>query len=214
MGRRGISISLSAVLAAPLALGGCAMSSTYGTGEVPEVALFHELTGGLVGSKKKPIDYEPRAPLVMPPNSQQLPPPVDTASLATPDWPVDPADSAAPGPTKDDNPYDDVTRKDYERTRSLAAVMDANADHARESNAKQSDHDDRDEYYRLLHHGGGQRDAFAKAVADSKGYNSTDRRYLTDPPLTYRQPADTAPTGEVDKGVKKHHFWSFLFSKS
>ena len=38
------------------------------------MALFREMTGGLVGKgEKKTIQYQPRAPLVMPPAAGQLP---------------------------------------------------------------------------------------------------------------------------------------------
>ena len=55
MGRPGILqiAALSLPLGAPLALGGCAMTSTYGTGEAPEVALLREMTGGLISGEKK-----------------------------------------------------------------------------------------------------------------------------------------------------------------
>jgi len=61
-------LSSALLLALPLALGGCGMgTSTYGTGEMPEVAMFREMTGGLMNKnqKKGPIEYQPRAPLVM-----------------------------------------------------------------------------------------------------------------------------------------------------
>ena len=60
-----------AMIAAATALGGCMQTATYGTGKSPEVAMFTEMTGGLLGrnQEKKPIDYQPRAPLVMPPRA-------------------------------------------------------------------------------------------------------------------------------------------------
>ncbi len=210
MGRRGVSRSLIfAAAAAPLALGGCAMTSTYGTGEAPEVALLREMSGGLLSSKQKPIEYQPRAPLVMPQNDQ-LPPPSDTAAVTSPDWPVDPKDTAVASAAKDDNPYDDVTVADYQRTRPLAELQPKK----KLTPPKNDRMSDRQEYYRLARQGRGEGEAFGKALADSKGYsNSQERRYLTDPPLTYRAPADTAPSGAAT-GVKKRHFWSFLFSPS
>jgi hypothetical protein len=60
---------LTAALLAPTMLSGC--SSTYGTGKSPGMAMFGEMTGGLLnkGEKKEPIEYQPRAPLVMPPTT-------------------------------------------------------------------------------------------------------------------------------------------------
>ena len=62
----------SIALAALLPLAGCSMTSTYGTGEAPEMALFREMIGRLLDKNKKkpPIDYQPRAPLVMPPDGR------------------------------------------------------------------------------------------------------------------------------------------------
>ena len=64
--------------------------TTYGTGENPEMAIFREMTGGLGAQKKEQIDYQPRAPLVMPPSTEALPPPAETASVGNADWPADP----------------------------------------------------------------------------------------------------------------------------
>ena len=87
-------LAISALLLLPVTLGGCGMAtSTYGTGEMPEVAMFREVTGGLLNKKnpKAPIEYQPRAPLVMPAatEAETLPPPAEAAAAATPDWPVD-----------------------------------------------------------------------------------------------------------------------------
>ena len=52
-------------------------------------------------------------------------------------------------------------------------------------------------------HGRQQREKFQAAVAESKGYGRTERRYLTDPPDAYREPAPTAPTEFEDIDTKK-----------
>jgi hypothetical protein len=214
MGRRGaVNPLTSAVLAAPLALGGCAMTSTYGTGEVPEMALVREVTGGIMGSKdKEPIDYQSRPPLVMPPATAQLPAPAETASAVSPDWPSE-RDLQITASANDDDPYDDVTREDYRRLRPLAGLSQAVHEDMRSTNAQLSDSDNRVEYYRMLHHGRSERESFETALAESKGFSRSERRYLTDPPLDYREPAPTAPTDEVDTGKKKRRFWSYLFSE-
>ena len=78
----------AAFFAALPALGGCGSSTTYGTGQAPEMAVFSEMTGGLTGGKKnqEPINYQPRAPLVMPPDGQ-LQQPIETASAEGGPWP-------------------------------------------------------------------------------------------------------------------------------
>ncbi len=94
-------------------------SATYGTGEVPEVALLREMTGGFLskGEKKQDIAYEPRAPLVMPPSGTSLPPPAPTAQSADPNWPVEQSQvaSLAPG--------DETPQEQYRRLRPLTESM-------------------------------------------------------------------------------------------
>ena len=109
-------------------LGGCGMS-TYGTGEVPEVALFREMSGGLLNrnDKKEPIEYQPRAPLVMPPAAEatataQLPAPMETASAASPDWPMTPEERVGPA-AGDDNLTAHNIQAEYRRLRPLANVF-------------------------------------------------------------------------------------------
>ncbi len=211
MGRRRISTSLMVVvLASPAGLAGCAATSTYGTGEAPEVALFREMTGGLLSREKKdPIDYEPRAPLVMPPNAKQLPPPVETAAAADPNWPIDPSERVVASATDAENPQDVVNQAEYRRLRPLA---DAMPETPRSTTAAQDDLSiERAERYKFIHQAKQQNEQFSKALADANGLSHDERRYLTDPPLAYRQPSDTAPTGEVETGVKKRGFWRRLF---
>src|SRR4051794_39340687 len=105
-----------ALLGAAMGLGGCMSGATYGTGEVPEMAIFHEMTGGIGSEKKKPIEYQPRAPLVMPPTVGQLPPPVETADAsAGTAWPRD--DDADKRPKNYDEKLvrDQVSPAEYDR---------------------------------------------------------------------------------------------------
>jgi hypothetical protein len=191
------------LLVLPFTLAGCIHASTYGTGEAPEIAMFREMSGGLLNKNqpKKQIDYQPRAPLVMPPAAGQagLPSPVDTAAEANPAWPADPMDSLASADARstDDDDQNDINQAEYRRLKPLAGAF---------PDQQQSDEGYRvgrstsgkDDYYRTVVHGREQRQAFAKAVADSKGFGAaTERRYLTDPPVTYRAPAAGAD-GTVD----------------
>lgn len=181
----------SAILFLPITLAGCAQTSTYGTGEMPEVALFREVTGGILNKEEKaPIEYQPRAPLVMPPAAGQLPPPVESGSTASADWPVDPNERVASADARanDDNPFNDVNQAEYRRLRPLAGVLPDTPRNVRE------DESGKEEYYNNIVHGRAQREAFSKAIADEKGYGRSERRFLTDPPLTYRDPVGTAPT--------------------
>jgi hypothetical protein len=211
MGRREISkpFMILAVLALPAGMGGCMKSATYGTGENPEMAVFREMTGGFMSKRDKPqIAYEPRAPLVMPPNPEQLPPPVETAAATDTNWPVDPSARAA---ANEASSKENTQQEEYQRLKPLGGLF-ANVSRERDTRANNDKQRLRDDYYAFIEQGK-KRDDFAKAVADAKGYNSNERRYLTDPPLAYRQPAGTAPTEY--KGVgKKRGFFAWIFPGS
>ncbi len=41
------------------------------------------------------------------------------------------------------------------------------------------------------------REAYKARLAETKQGSETSRKYLSEPPLTYRQPAETAPVGDI-----------------
>jgi hypothetical protein len=197
------SLPLFAALAAATAMGGCAR--TYGTGQAPEMALFNEMTGGFMRTEKKaPIQYQPRAPLVAPPAAGQLPPPVEVAEAANANWPVDPdqaVESRAYGREAADDP-----QAEYRRLRPLADVMP-------EQTLPREDWDRVNPQYDIVH-SKQQRQQFEKELAESKGYGrTTERKFLTDPPIAYRAPAETAPMEEV-KGSGSGGFLKWIFNRN
>jgi len=203
-------LSSALLLLLPLALGGCGIgTSTYGTGEMPEVAMFHEMTGGLMDKnhKKEPIEYQPRAPLVMPPAAEtaagELPPPVESAADVAPDWPVDREQLKAEADARanDGDPRNDINQAEYNRLKPLGGIF---GPHSQPEQTFVSEDEGKSDYYKTIVHGKAQRKEFAKAVADSKGYgNTTERRYLTDPPLTYRAPDSNVPADYVAAAPQK-----------
>jgi len=203
-------LSSALLLALPLALGGCGMgTSTYGTGEMPEVAMFREMTGGLMNKnqKKEPIEYQPRAPLVLPPATEtaaaELPPPVESAAAAAPDWPVDREQLKAEADARanDGDPKNDINQAEYNRLKPLGGIFHPRGQPEQTFVAEDEGKAD---YYNTVVHGKAQRQQFAAAVADSKGYgNTSERRYLTDPPLTYRAPDSNVPADYVAPPHKK-----------
>lgn len=217
MKRPGISrpLWLTAALVVPPMLAGCGMTSTYGTGQAPEVAMFREMTGGLLNKneKKEPIEFQPRAPLVMPPSAtsgaSQLPPPVETASAAAPDWPMDPSERI--GPTADGPLTAHNLQVEYRRLRPLAGVF------PEQTQPQQPTYDEdsgKTEYYNNIVNSRRQREEFKQALADSKGYGSRggERRYLTDPPLDYREPVATTSTPDQIPPKKKKNFLARWFT--
>jgi hypothetical protein len=167
------------------------------------MALFREMTGGLVGkSEKAAIQYQPRAPLVLPPAAGQLPAPVETAEAATADWPLDPDQNVAARTYGED--YD--PQAEYQRLKPLAGLMP-------ESTVRTDTSED-DFQARDIIQSKQQRQQFQKALAESKGYGRTERKYLTDPPTAYRTPAETAPTEFEDiKGGGGGGFLKWIFRR-
>jgi hypothetical protein len=190
MRRRAFSAApwLFSVLLTPVLVAGCSPTATYGTGEAPEMAMFREVAGGFLGGKKdEEIAYQPRAPLVMPPTAEALPPPAETASATSPDWPIDPSERVAVAADSRGDIRAGGSQAEYRRLKPLAGVLpdaprgptDFELQHTAHSTAYETSH---------------QREAFQQALADAKGYDVTERRYLTQPPTEYSQPAATAPS--------------------
>ncbi len=203
---------VAALLAALPALGGCISSTTYGTGQAPELAVFSEMTGGLArGNKnKEPINYQPRAPLVMPPDGQ-LRQPIENASVEGGAWPT--ADNAVGdiGESRDDDiARNDITPEYVRRLRPLAALRPPSSD-----DDAYSDNDNQDRINRKYEtkKNAGQAKQFKADLAEAKGLTTTKRRYLTDPPEGYRTPAESAPTefDKIDKKGKKKNFFARLW---
>jgi hypothetical protein len=100
-------------------------------------------------------------------------------------------------------------QSEYERLRPLAGAFPEQEPRSRRPAGEDFGKQD---YYDTIVHGRSQREEFSKALAESKGFGRTDRRYLTDPPLAYREPVATAPTGEaaLEEGVQKKKKGNFL----
>ena len=208
-------LTVATLIAALPALGGCISATTYGTGQAPELAVFSEMTGGLAGGNKnkEPINYQPRAPLVVPPDGQ-LQQPIETASAEGGPWPsTATADDAVGGRGGDpDNEVirDDITPEYERRLRPLAGLMPAASDGPEAAGGDTKDRIDRK--YETLR-SPGQNKQFRADLAEAKGLNTTKRRFLTDPPEGYRTPAESAPTefDEIKKKGEKKNFFARLW---
>jgi hypothetical protein len=171
-----------------MAMSGCISTATYGTGESPEMSIIKGVTGGLtgIGKEKEKVVYKPRAPLVMPPENS-LPTPVETAS-ADPNWPVE---ADAPGAEVEADALGNTSRTDPNYVRKLQALVGALP--ASKRPASYDPERAADEAHLEGLRNPDARKKFKAALADADGTNSTERRYLTDPPTAYREPAETAP---------------------
>lgn len=197
--------ALAAALIAATALGGCMSTADYGTGESPEVAIFREMTGGMLSPKKEPVVYKPRAPLVLPPSAGSLPAPVPAPQVASAQWPDDPDQRAKGVKVFSENPRDEVTPDEYRRLKPLAAA----ARRGRAANAVDSNSQRSNDVATIQK----QREQFKAALNNANGF-SAERRFLTDPPDTVREPAPTAPQEFEDIEKKKGgNFLTRLFTR-
>lgn len=175
-------------------MAGCISTATYGTGEAPEISIVKGVTTGLTGSDKGKIEYKPRAPLVMPP-AATLPAPAQKAAEADPEWPVEPG---SPGTQVADG-LGKTSRTDPDYVRRLQPMVGALPADERPASY---DPERASQYAHLEGLKNPQaRKKFKAAVAAAEGYDGNGRRYLTDPPTAYSQPAETAPTefDEIDE---------------
>ena len=171
---------------------GCASGPTYGTGTPANKQLLDDVTGMItLGPKEKPhMDTRPRPELVRPGKSEVavLPPPQsDVASSANPQWPESPE-----------------ARRQRLRMEATANQGDSSYEPQIEGPASSPQQVGvvRTKGEPVYLQGGGpsyskdQSAEFKRRMAINNQGSPTERRYLSEPPLTYRQPAATAPAGE------------------
>ncbi|EKF20712.1 hypothetical protein [Nitratireductor pacificus] len=181
-----VAVSGTLLLAATV-LSGCVGAPTYGTGKAADQQLLEDVTGVLaLGPRNKErIEYKPRAGIVMPASTEVLPTPQDdVATSGNPAWPESPeqrlARIRAEATENQDNPlYRSPVQRDIGvNARGDDGVLDP-------AMAKR------------------QREEVLKQRAELGNVNPTSRRYLSEPPVAYRQPADSAPVGELGETEAK-----------
>ncbi|MEO3386256.1 hypothetical protein [Mesorhizobium sp. CAU 1741] len=163
-------------------------SPTYGTGKTASAQLMEDVSGVLAigpgGPRTPEVAYNARPELVRPPSLEVLPEPQqDMASAENPAWPEAPeqrrARIRAEATANQNNPlYQSPVTSGGFAARSAAEVADArNSQGARMTDAQRAEMEKRQ---RQLNQG-----------------DSNKRRYLSEPPVDYRQPAETAAAGEL-----------------
>ncbi|WAJ27708.1 hypothetical protein [Antarcticirhabdus aurantiaca] len=202
---------LGLVVAAGIGLSGC-MGPTYGTGTSAGAQLFDDLDqfADLTPNSTQ-IPYAPRPELVRPNSVGALPAPRSVRNTTDdPNWPESPEQRAARLRAAGDavnNNGDTPIRGDV-----LAAEKEGVTDEMRAAatrNGRSS------ESRRLYSSASGSttlsptqlrssRELIQQRVAEQRG-NPNQRRYLSEPPTTYRQPAASAPVGDPgeDEEVKQ-----------
>ena len=182
-------VTIGALIAAILTLSGC-MGPTYGTDKTSTGQLIDDL-GNIVsiGSPRKgaEIEYKPRPAIVKPSETSDLPVPQQNVAENNPAWVESPEETRA----------------------RLLAEADANSGNtayssplARPEIAKRPTGPRRigraeDAPPPVTGTAAQQSQAYRAARQVQSGAYSDRRRFLSDPPLTYRQPASTAPVGDL-----------------
>ncbi len=206
-------VALAAVVAS---LSGCMGSPTYGTDKPADVQLLEDVTGVLsLGPKgEPPIEYKPRPELVKPASTAALPQPQDPISTASnPAWPELPEQRRARLRAEATINRDDV---DFQ-----PEVYDAAARATPKRTFLRTRGDDLRPDGSSLVEGSGsnQRAEFNRRLAANNQGSAESRRYLSEPPIDYRQPAATAPAGDIGEdewrkekrakaGATKGNSWS------
>jgi hypothetical protein len=176
--------TLLSVGLAALALSGC--SPTYGTGTPAAAQLLDDLSSAatIEGQQNTDIAYKPRPGLVPPPEEGALPPP-QTSVAETERWPESPEETRA-------------------RLRAEAAVTGNSALSANDPNLPGAGAD-------AVTVGGAadgppppgslndpqSRQRYLEAQQLARASAPAERNFLSEPPLEYRRPAETAPVGEL-----------------
>ncbi|WP_439273819.1 hypothetical protein [Pseudochrobactrum sp. HB0163] len=191
-----------ATVLAGLGLAGCVSDPTYGTGKSASSQLLDDMSSiASFGPKRNTgIEYKPRPELVKPVAGQKETLPVPQQSVARagdPSWPESPE----------------------ERRKRLRAEIEANRDNPDFVSPIAPDGPSGVAQRRqILPSGSSRREDYAsrdsvadpaiaaaakQAAIDRAGGSATRRKYLSEPPISYRQPAPTAAAGELGEDEAK-----------
>ncbi|WP_025198893.1 MULTISPECIES: hypothetical protein [Brucella] len=181
---------------AGLSLSGCVSSPTYGTDKSAGAQLLDDVSNMASfgqGKKKERIDYKPRPDLVRPAPGDKgyLPAPQQSlASSSDPNWPESPEQRRK-------RVRDEITAHRDDSNYVSPVLQDAPvADNIRTALPRGNSR--REDYASRTPTSDPAKVAALKAARAQQNQGSaTTRRYLSEPPLAYRQPASTAAVGEL-----------------
>jgi hypothetical protein len=199
MSTRGLRIitMASATALAGLALSGCVGGTTYGTGVTQEKQTLKDVyTMFNLTTEKKNIDYSPRPDLIVPDNKQALVEPIeDGATTSNAQWPETPEERIArirAQAGEVDPRTGEVGINEQMRKKEGIAIETGYV--KRKFAPGQTDRDGNP----LLNSTASAeaRQEVLKRKAELNGTSGpTTRKYLTEPPVQYRQPVASAPSG-------------------
>lgn len=188
------SVTMGAVFAASLALSGC-LGPTYGTGTPATTQLVDDLGNiASIGSPRKgaDIDYKPRPAIVKPSDTASLPAPQQNVAENNPAWVESPEQTRARLVAEADA---NVGNTNYRSplARRVTSASRSSVLNKGEQSAPASF---------LLNNNENQGAQYRKGRQIQKGAYSDRRRFLSDPPLAYRKPAETAPVGDLGESER------------
>ncbi|MHB2266169.1 hypothetical protein [Aliihoeflea sp. PC F10.4] len=181
-------LPIGAILVTATVLSGC-MGPTYGTGTSSGQQTLEDVTGllaiGGTREREEPIAYQPRGELVQPGSREVLPTPQQSAANNEA-WPESPEQRLAriredATLNQENNQYRTNVRGARTNDGGPMVDWDQHGVHERNTGANRAN----------------QREEFNRRLAQTQQGNPNQRRYLSEPPTTYRQPAATAAVGDV-----------------
>ncbi len=197
-------LSLSGVLLAGSLLTGCTSGTTYGTGVTHEQQTIEDLANLITFQKKRPnIDYRSRPDLIVPDDKVLVTPQDGSENLDDQEWPESPQERIARlRADAEAAETDPAARARYEENlRRFRSTKPGEGVERIEAPIGQGipnvSCDPNGEFMRRC-----TPDEISKAVRaerreiKSVGKTGYQRRYLTEPPIEYRTPSDTAPIGD------------------
>ena len=186
-------VTIGALIAASLTLSGC-MGPTYGTDKTSTAQLVDDIGNiASIGAPRKgaEIEYTPRPAIVKPAETADLPAPQQNLAENNPAWVESPEETrqrllaeadANSGNTAYSSP---LARPETTKPKTSTKLVGRAAEAPPPVTGAAA-----------------QRQAYQQARKIQSGAYSDRRRFLSDPPLAYRQPAETAPIGELGESER------------
>lgn len=194
-GRAPAFVSISLACSAAL-LSGCMSSPTYGTGKTANQQLVEDLSNILspgFGKQGPDISYNPRGELVEPASTEVLPvPQQEIASADNPAWPESPEERRARIRAEATENRDNINyRSPVTSAGFSAAPINPNQGVGSPEELASKRADARSSLT------GRERAEMERRLRERNQGSSNVRAYLSQPPVEYRQPAESAPAGEL-----------------
>ena len=196
--RQGATKTAAALtVVASMALAGCVGGTTYGTGVSQEQQTLDDVYNMFTLKRNRNnIDYTPRPDLIVPENTAALPEPLDSeTTTSNPEWPETPEERIARIQAQAgeiDPRSGEYSTEEQRRRKEGIAIERTGAE--KKFIPGRTDRDGNP----ILFNGErsrADRAAVLKRKAELAPSVGATRRFLTEPPIEYRTPADTAPSG-------------------